>query len=324
MVYPQTGSETAWAQSARTVCVTGATGFIGSHVLPLLQARGIHVRVLSRSAQTRLAGVDSVQGDLFDPHSLVDFLQGAQVLINLAQPSDVLSDEQFSQGISNLAQAAHESGVGRMLHISTAMVIGVPSTDRVTEQTPGQPKTAYERQKFAAEQILRNELGAEVDFGILRPTAVFGAGGQNLLKLAGDVAHGSAMKRRVLRFLHGKRTLHLVSVQEVAAAIVFLAFVPRPLDGQVFLVAADDEPTNNYQAVDAILAAAMGKPVLTASRMLPGAVLKFLLRVAGRSQADPRLIYDCTKLRSWGFVPRVDFNVALQEFAEAYMKNGGR
>lgn len=312
------------ASAVPTVCITGATGFIGSHVLPLLLAAGVRIRVLSRSAQTPLAGVQSVVGDLFDKPSLVPFLQGADVLINLAQPSTALADEQFAAGMRNIAQAAREAGVGRVLHISTAMVIGVPTAARVTEDTPGQPKTAYERQKLAAEQTLRNELGAAVDFGILRPTAVFGQGGQNLLKLAAGIANGSTLKRQVLRFLHGKRTLHLVSVQEVAAAIIFLAFLARPLCGQVFLVAADDEPANNYQAVDAILAAAMGKPVLTASARLPGAVLKGLLRMAGRSQADPGLVYDATKLRRWGFVPPVDFQAALQAFAEAYMKNYGQ
>lgn len=303
------------------VCVTGATGFIGTHLLPLLQAAGVRIRVLSRSAQVAVPGVESVVGDLFDKPSLARFLQSGSVLINLAQPSAALADEEFAAGMRNVAQAAREAGIGRVLHISTAMVIGVPTAQRVTEDTPGQPKTAYERQKYATERTLRNELGAEVDFGVLRPTAVFGLGGQNLLKIAADIASGSTLKRYVLRFLHGQRILHLVSVQEVAAAIVFLAFLTRPLAGQVFLVAADDEPANNYQAVDAILAAAMGKPVLRGSVRLPGAVLKALLRMAGRSQADPRLVYDAAKLRSWGFAPPIDFKLALQAFAQAYMKN---
>lgn len=324
MDHPQQESENARKHGMQTVCVTGATGFIGSHVLPLLLKMGVRIRVLTRARQSELADVDSVVGDLFDQPSLVCFLQGADVLINLAQPSNALTDEQLAIGISNLARAAREAGVAKVLHISTAMVIGVPAADRVTEETPGQPKTVYERQKFAAEQILRTELGADIDFGILRPTAVFGQGGQNLLKLAGGIACGSALKRRVLRFVHGKRNMHLVSVQQVAAAIVFLAFLARPLSRQVFLVAADEEPANNYQAVDAILASAMGKPAIATSFSLPGAGLKFLLRLAGRSQADPRLIYDATKLRSWGFQPTTDFQLALEEFAESYMKNGGR
>lgn len=270
------------------------------------------------------SGVDVYIGDLFDAASLVRFVRGADLLINLAQPSGSLADEQFSSGMSNLARAARESGVRRVLHISTAMVIGVPSADRVTEKTPGIPKTSYERQKHAAEQVLCNELGTEVDLGILRPTAVFGDGGQNLLKLAGVIAEGSSLKRRLLRFLHGKRRMHLVSVQDVVDAIIFLAFLPRSLAGNVFLIASDDELDNNYQAVDAILGGILGKPFPRPSVSMPASLLSLLLRMAGRSQADPRLVYDASKIRSWGFQPQSDFAVAVKEFAEAYMKKGNQ
>jgi nucleoside-diphosphate-sugar epimerase len=308
------------SESMHLVCVTGATGFIGSHVLPLLQRPGVRVRVLTRSVQTDLGDVDSFVGDLFDANSLACFMQGADILINLAQPSGSLADEQFSAGMNNLALAAREAGVRRVLHISTAMVIGIPTANRVTEETPGLPKTIYERQKFSAEQVLRAGLGAAVDFGVLRPAAVFGPGGQNLLKLARTIASGSAPKRRVLRFLHGKRRMHLVSVRDVADAIIFLAFLTRPLAGNVFLIASDEEPTNNYQAVDSILGAAMGKPSRLSSVSMPSSFLGLLLRLAGRSQAAPRLIYDASKIRSWGFQPRSDFVLALEDFAKFYMK----
>lgn len=304
------------------VCVTGASGFIGLYVLPLLQQAGARVRVLRRLGRKDLSEVDNFSGDLFDAPSLVRFMKGADLLVNLAQPSDSLSDEQFSAGMRNLARAAREAGVSRVLHISTAMVIGVPSTEKVTEETPCLPKTTYERQKYSAEQVLRNELGAAVDFGILRPTAVFGTGGQNLLKLAETIIAGSTVKRRLLRFLHGKRRMHLVSVQDVANAILFLAFFPQPLRGNVFLIASDDQPNNNYQCVDAILGSALGKPLKPSSASMPNGLLSLLLRLAGRSQSDPLLVYDATKIRAWGFQPKSDFASALREFAEFYMKKG--
>lgn len=306
------------------VCVTGATGFIGSHILPLLLQLGVRVRVLTRSEQSNMADVDVFVGDLFDPASLVRFMQNADLLINLAQPSGALSVEEFLTGTSNLARASLRAGVSRVLHISTAMVIGVPAERVVTEETPVNPKSTYEKQKFRAEQVLRSELGEKVDFGILRPTAVFGAGGQNLLKLAGVIMGGSVARRRLLRFLHGKRRMHLVSVQDIADAILFLSFLPLPLGGNVFLVAADGEQANNYQAVDSILGTAMGKPLPASSFSIPGAILRLLLRLSGRSQADPGLVYDASKIRSWGYRPRSDFTSALQEFAELYMKKGGR
>lgn len=176
MVHSTADVAGVWDVRLHTVCVTGATGFIGSHILPLLLRSGVRVRVLTRSRQMNLGDVDSFVGDLFDAQSLFRFIQGADLLINLAQPSMSLADEQYFAGMRNLALAASEAGVRRVLHISTAMVVGVPMADKVTEDTLCRPKTAYERQKFGAEQILRSELGRDVDFGTLRPTAVFGEG----------------------------------------------------------------------------------------------------------------------------------------------------
>jgi nucleoside-diphosphate-sugar epimerase len=306
------------------ICVTGASGFIGTHVLPLLQQPGTLVRVLSRTGQQSLSGVEVFIGDLFDTKSLARFMRGANSLINLAQPSGTLADELFEDGMRNLAKVARESGLRRVLHISTAMVIGAPAVRRVTEVTPTAPRTTYERQKLNAERVLQSELGCSVDFGVLRPTAVFGAGGLNLLKLMGVIEQGSMFKRRLLRFLHGNRRMHLVSVQDVVEAIIFLIFLPQPLVGNVFLISADDERINNYQSVDAILGSVWGRPMSHSTIRMPGVFLKFLLRLAGRSQADPMLIYDASKIRSWGFQSRSDFTLALTEFAKFCMGKGNQ
>jgi nucleoside-diphosphate-sugar epimerase len=301
------------------ICLTGAFGFIGQHLLPILIERGMTVRILTRSiGRNAVVGVETYIGDLFDPISLAAFLVDAQLLINLAHPSGELSDERYAEGFGNLAEAAKQSGVQRVLHISTAMVIGVPMQQVVNESTAEHPVTDYERQKLAAEEILQRELQGLTDLGILRPTAVFGHGGKNLLKLAGTVAGANYFSRRLLRFIHGRRHMHLVSVEDVVAAIVFLAFEQRSLEGNVFLISADDEPNNHYQAVDAILGAALGKPMPMSALCLPAVVLKKLLKLAGRSQADPRLIYDAGKLYAWGFRRTADFEAELQRFAQNY------
>ncbi|MBV6824258.1 NAD(P)-dependent oxidoreductase [Pseudomonas sp. PD9R] len=302
------------------ICLTGAFGFIGQHLLPMLIGQGVTVRILTRNVgRNAVEGVETHVGDLFDPISLGAFLADARLLINLAHPSGQLSDERYSEGIGNLAKAAKQAGVHRVLHISTAMVVGVPPQRVVSESTTEHPVTDYERQKLNAEKIFHRELHGIADLGILRPTAVFGRGGQNLLKLAGTIAGNSFFSRRLFRFIHGQRHMHLVSVNEVVAAIVFLAFGKRPLEGNVFLISADDEPTNHYQAVDSILGAVLGKPMPDSGLCLPATVLKTLLKLVGRSQADPRLIYDAGKLYSWGFRRSVDFEAELQYFAQNYL-----
>lgn len=301
------------------ICLTGAFGFIGLHLIPQLLRRGASVRVLTRSLERGVMdGVEIYVGDMFEPDSLTPFLEGAGLLINLAHPSGELSDERYTQGIGNLAKAAKHAGVQRVLHISTAMVIGVSLQKVVTEATPERPVTSYERQKLSAEKKFQLELQGRVDLGILRPTAVFGVGGKNLLKLACTVTSGHPLLRGVYRFVHGRRHMHLVSVDDVVAAIIFLSFIEKALDGNVFLISADDEPANCYQTVDSIFGSTVGKPLLTNSLCMPNFLLSTFLKLAGRSQANPTMIYDSGKLESWGFRRTANFKLELQRFAENY------
>ncbi|TWC34981.1 nucleoside-diphosphate-sugar epimerase [Pseudomonas sp. SJZ079] len=307
------------AVDKKIICVTGGAGFIGSYLLPvLLSHKNVCVRVLQRTAGTRvLDQVSAFAGDLHDKDSLAPFLLGADSVINLALPS-VEQGEKSIVAVQNLAQMSRDAGVRRVIHISTAMVVGSAANTCVNEDTLCNPINAYERHKFVAEQVIQQELVGSVDLGILRPTAVFGAGGKNLLKLAGVIAQGAPWYRLLLRFIHGDRRMHLVSVDDVVAAIVFLAMDARSLEGNIFLISADDEPCNNYQAIDAILGRAMGKPMPRRSMCLPHWVLRSLLALAGRSQSNPQLIYDSSKLQSWGFQRKTDFEGDLERFAHNY------
>lgn len=309
----------AFSAEKKIICVTGGTGFIGSYLIPvLLSDKNVCVRVLQRGGGVKIAGrVTVFTGDLLDGDSLVPFLSGAHSIINLALPS-VEQGEKSILAVKNLAQMSRRAGVKRMLHISTAMVIGTSAGTCANESTLCKPVNAYERHKFLAEQTIRQELAGSVDLGILRPTAVFGAGGKNLLKLASVIAQGTPWFRRLLRFIHGDRHMHLVSVEDVVAAIVFLTMGARSLEGNIFLISADDEPGNNYQAIDAILGGAMGKPTPKRSMCLPHWGLRLLLALAGRSQSNPQLIYDSSKLQSWGFQRKTDFEDDLERFAHSY------
>lgn len=303
----------------KIICVTGGAGFIGSHLLPvLLNQENVSVRVLQRTVGAKVADQVSVfTGDLLSRDSLVPFFRGAHCVINLALPA-VEQGKKSMVAAQNLAQMSRNAGVERLLHISTAMVVGSPSSAFVDEDTPCKPVSEYERHKFLAEQIIQQELSGRVDLGILRPTAVFGSGGKNLLKLADDIAQGAPWYRGLLRFIHGNRHMHLVSVEDVVAAIIFLVLGARSLEGNIFLISADDDPCNNYLSIDSILGSAMGKPIPRHSICLPQWGLRLLLTLAGRSQSNPQLVYDSSKLQSWGFQRRADFESNLRRFAYNY------
>lgn len=302
------------------VCVAGARGFIGSNLIPALSGRCKSIRALSRAHDFNCGlDIELYEGDLFNRISLDPFLKDADILINLVHVNEAASDEDFTLAVHNLALAARDAGVKKVLHISTAMVVGVTRSKVVDEQSALHPATLYEHRKCQAERIFQEVLAGKVDYGVIRPTAVFGHGSENLRKLCSVILDKPAWYRTVLRFLHGKRNMHLVSIHKVVAAICFLAFLDRKLDSSVFFVSEDEEPSNNYQSVEFILGKAMGVNIPKTDLHLPSRILSILLSFVGRSQSNPELIFDGTKLNKWGFIFSGDFEGELEKFGASYV-----
>lgn len=306
------------AYSKTVVGVIGASGFIGQHLLAALTPNtNVEVRLLQHRRHVVQADCVIFSGDVHRDGSLGDFMAGCHVLINLAHPVIDADDGRYEQAMSNIARSARTAGVKRVIHLSTAMVAGTPHTSVIDENTMGSIHTLYERHKRAAEAIFLADLAGVADVGILRPTAVFGAGGLNLMKLAREIQDAPAWRRHVLRAIHGRRHMHLVSIQDVASAIVFLAFAERPLAGNAFIVSSDEHPQNNYQAVDSMLGEVLGKTAPQHSWCVPPTLLHVLLAVLRKPQADPTLVFSSTKLTDWGWRTSSDFTADVKAFGQA-------
>jgi nucleoside-diphosphate-sugar epimerase len=107
----------------------------------------------------------------------------------------------------------------------------------VTESVTCVPATPYERIKWALERQVLGIHSESLDVGILRPTAIVGPGGANLLKLARALRGGSAVVNYLRASLFADRPMHLVPVRNVAAAVLHLAALPGPLGGNIYHVA---------------------------------------------------------------------------------------
>jgi nucleoside-diphosphate-sugar epimerase len=148
------------------VLVTGATGFVGTHVVESLVARGIAVRALVRHAGTRLPGIESeVLAALDDPAGLRRALDGITTVIHLAayvhQPGAAHADEAAHRAINlhgtvTLLEAGVASGIRDFVFASTVKAVGDDSTTPWTESTPARPTDPYGRSKLAAEQAVRD------------------------------------------------------------------------------------------------------------------------------------------------------------------------
>jgi dihydroflavonol-4-reductase len=170
--------------------VTGATGFLGSHVARQLAARGEQVRVLARSSSdTRaLEGLDAERflGDLRDVASLDRAMEGVTRVFHVAadyrlwarDPREIY--ESNVTGTRNLLEAARRARVEKFVYTSTVATIAVPRKDKLPdESTPSSVSEMighYKRSKFEAEQCAMRAAEAGLPVVIVNPTTPVGPG----------------------------------------------------------------------------------------------------------------------------------------------------
>jgi len=169
--------------------VTGATGFVGSHVVEALLERGERVTVLARSAHKaeRLVerGARLVVGDLDDRAALRDAVRDQDTIIHVAgliaagDPAEY--DRVNREGTRNVVTAAEETGHPRFVLVSSLAAAGPASPGRPLDghEEPA-PVTAYGRSKLAGEAVLRS---SALRWVILRPPVVYGPRDTELLKV---------------------------------------------------------------------------------------------------------------------------------------------
>lgn len=308
----------------RSIAITGASGFIGKHlVAELLRLGGFRIKLLTRNqhkASIDLAGsgVEMVEGDLREPKSLRNFLEQGCTVVNLAyiQGSD---EAENIVAINNLLAACKSANVRRLIHMSTADVAGRVRVNPVTENTQCRPVTEYAITKLKIENAVLAFAKNNFDIVILRPTAVFGSGGANLRSLAENLTTKNWLESYLRSCLFGSRHMNLVSVANVVAAIIFFINRSEKLDGETFMVSDDDSPSNNFADVERYLMREFGITDYSLPRLpvLPG-LMKLLLACLGRNNINPHCNYSPDKLLSLGFERPVSFETGLAEYAAWY------
>lgn len=172
-----------------TAVVTGATGFLGGHLVRLLCARGYQVRALyrSESALGSLRGlpVEPCQGDVTDVASLDAAMRGKPELLFHVAASTASWKPKFAEqtrinvdGTRNVVQAALRAGVGRMVHTSSVAVFGL-TDDVISETTPHLGRGSwinYSHTKALGEDEVQAGVKAGLDAVICNPTHIFGPG----------------------------------------------------------------------------------------------------------------------------------------------------
>jgi nucleoside-diphosphate-sugar epimerase len=305
--------------------IVGGAGFIGRRLLKVLAASpGLRLRALvHRRGLTAAAGddrIEVVEGDLLDPSSLEKLLEPGCVVVNLSYLASLSSSENLA-AVENLAAACIRGGARRLVHCSTAVVSGNSGPGLVDEHSPCRPVSEYEKTKLEIEKLLLARARGKFQVAILRPTAVFGPGGRNLLKLADGLCKGPVLVNYLKSCLFNRRGMNLVCLDNVVAALIFLTDSGPETDGQVFIIADDDSPLNNYRDVELLLLEKLGiasfpLPIFP----MPPAVLRLLLKMTGRPTADPAVRYSCAKLTALGFEKPCTMAEGIEQFIGWYRR----
>lgn len=176
----------------KTAVVTGADGFIGSHLTEALLAEGCRVRALvqynSFNSWGCLEGLDHpelevVAGDVRDPDFCRTLVKGADTVFHLAAliaiPFSYTAPDSYVdtniKGTLNMCQAARDGGVERLLVTSTSEVYGTALHVPIDESHPRQPQSPYSATKIGADAIAKSFYNAfDLPVSIVRPFNTYG------------------------------------------------------------------------------------------------------------------------------------------------------
>ncbi len=239
------------------VLLTGSSGFVGSHILDSLSARGIPTAVLLRPGSDRrflkrhLPHLEVRPGSINEPESLRRAVDGVTHVIHCAGCTRATRASGFYDtnhvGTRNVVDAAnaHAARVQRVVHISSLAAAGPATASQpAREEDPPRPVSEYGKSKLAGEEEVRSR--CRVAYTILRPPAVYGPRDSGFLPMF------KAVKRHVRPRPSRRQTLSLVYVQDLAEAVVTCLHHPAAA-GKTYFVASG-EPTTGARIAEEIAA----------------------------------------------------------------------
>ena len=216
------------------VLVTGATGFLGRHLLKHLAGKKERVRCLARKTSNvdfiDRKKFDLVFGDITNMQSLLGATKDVSMVINLAASvsGDVRELNSVNvAGTKNLVEACRQNNVKRIIHISSLA-------------TTREPLDEYGKTKLEADKMV---MESGLKWTILRPTMIYGEGSSAQKMLASYV---NAIPFIIPIIGSGNYKVMPVYVEDVCSAIAGAEAAGRQVDGKIYDIAGPDKITFNH------------------------------------------------------------------------------
>ncbi|HQO00750.1 MAG TPA: NAD-dependent epimerase/dehydratase family protein [Spirochaetota bacterium] len=319
--------------------VTGAAGFMGSHVVEYLAGKGVRLRATARPRKDTSffdnLGVEYVAADLTKPDTLPPLFDGdvdrvihMGAICNFSTPFEMLYPTNVA-GVDHITKLALDKGVKRFIHVSSTSLYGYYPNKPFTEDGERNPGDNYGKSKKAGEDVVFARIREGLPASIIRPCTVYGP-------RCNDGAGKVFSRPTVISAIpgNGKQLLSNIRAEDVAAAVYYISHRDETI-GEVFNIAEDTNPTLE----EALMIAAATFNVKAPRLHLPLAVVKLGAYIDGmvskRKNKIPDLEYDAvkylyndyvvdnTKLKKTGFVMQYpDFKKSMEQIGEWYRKTG--
>ncbi len=313
------------------VFLTGASGFVGTHLLGALVDRGHEVTCVSRSAPTvngEPAGVEWLRADLHDASTYGGALARANHVIHLA---GLLAARRYAdyfhtnvEGTRALIDTCMKVAphLRCFLHMSSIAAMG-PADDGslLNEASPCRPRTTYGESKLAAERLLA-ETGAKWPIVILRPPFVYGIGDERCAAFLRELsAPGPSTSRLTIS------TISFCHVSDVVRACLLALEVEHPVDVHTYLIA--EPKTYRWPDVDSIIERALRRLAVNGDLACSDPAGRLLVNLHEAKQHSPHgrngEHWGCDTRKATaelGFRAIRSLDEAAEELIRAYLENG--
>lgn len=314
----------------KTVLVTGAGGFIGSHLTEKLAGLGARVRAVVRYASTGSRGwldqspvrdqIEIVAGDIRDPDGLRKSFQGVDTVFHLAAliaiPYSYESPGSYVrtnvEGTANMLQLAREADVGCFVHTSTSEVYGTARTVPICEDHPLQGQSPYSASKIGADKIAEAFCRSyQLPVVTIRPFNTYGPRQSARAVIPAIITQ--AMSCPQVRLGHLRPTRDFTFVLDTVDGFVRAAECPKAV-GQVIHLGTGEEISIGELAATILKLAGKQAPVVTEKK-----------RERPDASEVERLVADPKKaLELLGWRPRHDLKSGLTKTIEWIGTNAER